>query len=82
MVRYNRETPPVQIRSKFMHSPDNGKTLFLSYCIDICSRGQSSARVGDNTFRGGIGTLEKDSSKTVTTGVGMKNREGILVKMS
>lgn len=82
MIRYNRETPPIQIRSKFLHRPDNGKTPFLCYGIVIFSRAQSSARVGDNTFRGGIGTLEKDRTKIVPTGVGMNNREGGLVKMA
>lgn len=43
---------------------------------------QISARMDENTLLGGIGALEKDNTKTMPTGAGMKNRGGGLVNMA
>lgn len=67
MVCYDREMPPIQVGSKFLHSPDNGKAQLIAYGGVLFGRGQGAARVGDNTLRGGIGTLEKDSTKAMPT---------------
>lgn len=43
---------------------------------------QISARIDDNSLLGGTGALEKDNTKTMPTGAGMKNRGGGLVTMA
>lgn len=54
---------PVQIKSKFLPSPDNGKAHFLDYGIVLFSMEQISARIDDNTLLGGTGALEKETPR-------------------
>lgn len=72
---------PVQIKSKFLPSPDYGNAHFLDYGIVLFSMEQISARRDDNTLLGGIGALEKDN-KTMPTGASIKNRGVGLVNMA